>query len=321
MTKKISLILSKSNLKNYSWKSKYYWINKENLALNIFEEINIQKYLTRIFQIYGLMIHNCKINISKFKLEIYISYYITLKSIKLINRKTFSTNLFNKRHSNVSSKNFLFKKSFKENKKTRFKSFVANNKIGGLSNLNSDTTNIMNTFLEKLLESFFIFKVSSPKISIVFNNINRGFSMAPFTFKNILVLKKILMQLRMYKNNKYFNAREFVNVLLIVIRKKDSAKFLSEYLAHQMRYMKRHYVLLGFLKRALHLFISSQLSKIKGVKIVIKGRLNGKLRKNIAHITVGAIPIQTLAVPISYNNAISYTPYGTFGIKVWVAEY
>ena len=71
MTKKISLILSKSNLKNYSWKSKYYWINKENLALNIFEEINIQKYITRIFQIYGLLIHSCKINISKFKLEIF----------------------------------------------------------------------------------------------------------------------------------------------------------------------------------------------------------------------------------------------------------
>ena len=324
MTKKISLTLSRSNLKNYSWKAKYFWVNKENLALSFFEEINIERYLTRIFQIYGLIIHTCKISISKDKLEILISYYITLKAIKLINRKVFDTKVFNQKPNKSLNKNYIIKKFFKNNKKNNFKSFIQKKSLDifELSDtVNLQTLNIYNMFLNKLLESLYIFKKFFSKINFVFNNVNRGLSMAPFTFKEVLILKKVLVQLRMYINNKHLNAREFINVLLIVIRKKNSAKFLSEYLAHQIRYMKRHNILLGFLKRALYLLVYSRLSRVKGVKILIKGRLNGKLRGNTTLISIGSIPIQTFTASIDYNCSVSYTPYGTFGIKIWIAGY
>lgn len=317
MTKKISSILARSNMLEYSWNSKYFWINNENLSLRFFEEINIQKYITRIFQIYGLLIHSCKINISKFKLEIVICYYITLKAIKLIKINTFSKNNLFSNNKYVKNIDFQFKTILQEKQKNKFKTFV-NKKYDNFEI--AEKSDVLEKFIYKFFENFVIFNRIPLKVDLVFTNINKGLSTSSLNNIETVILKKLLMQLRIYKNNRYFNAREFINILLIVVKKRNSAKFFAEFLAHQMRYLKRHNVLLSFVKRSLYLLINSPLSRIKGAKIVIKGRFNGKLRANKTNISIGEIPMQTLSSRVSYGNSVSYTPYGTFGIKIWLAE-
>lgn len=68
------------------------------------------------------------------------------------------------------------------------------------------------------------------------------------------------------------------------------------------------------------MIVKSKFSKVKGIKILIKGRLNGKPRSNYRIIQIGKISLQTIESVISHNQSTSFTPYGTFGIKVWICE-
>lgn len=56
----------------------------------------------------------------------------------------------------------------------------------------------------------------------------------------------------------------------------------------------------------------------KGVKVMIKGRLNGAEIARTEHITLGKLPLHTLRADIDYSYRIAYTTYGTLGVKVWV---
>jgi small subunit ribosomal protein S3 len=84
--------------------------------------------------------------------------------------------------------------------------------------------------------------------------------------------------------------------------------------------MKKHNFFLNFLTQALFLLVKSKLSCIKGLKILIKGRLNGKLRAKSKLIEIGKIPLQTINSKINYSTSVSYSLYGTFGFKVWICE-
>jgi len=57
---------------------------------------------------------------------------------------------------------------------------------------------------------------------------------------------------------------------------------------------------------------------MRGVKIKIKGRFNGKSKASSKFIIVGQVPVQTLVTKIDYSESISYTFNGTFGVKVWI---
>jgi len=280
MTKKTSLKILKSNLKEYKWDSKYFWDKNEGISLYVFEEFQIRNYLDRFFQLHGLLIHSCKLNRSKYKLEVVISYLTTLKSLKHINKD-----------------------------------------LSIATSLNEKNNLKLEKFVVKLLENFYIYTNKNIKISLVFQNINRGLSVKAFTLYESQIFKRILIQLRKYKNNRQrLNLREFLNVLRIILKQKSSAKLLADFIAVQIRYMRRHNILMTFLRRALTLLLKSELSSVNGVKIIIKGRFNGKLRAKKQFISIGSIPIQTLKSSIDYNSSTSYTPYGSFGIKVWVSE-
>ena len=280
MTKKTSLKILKSNLKDYQWNSKYFWDKNEDISLYVFEETQIRNYLDRFFQLNGLLIHSCKINRSKYKLEIVIAYLTTLKSIKQIN-KDLSTVV-----------------SLKEKNNGKLEKFAV-----------------------KLLENFYIFTNKNVKINVVFQNINRGLSVRAFTLYESQIFKRILLQLRKYKNNRQnLNLREFLNILRIILKTKSSAKLLADFIAIQIRYMRRHTILLTFLRRSLTLLLKSELSSVNGVKIIIKGRFNGKLRAKKQLISIGSIPIQTLRASIDYSDSTAYTPYGSFGVKIWISE-
>jgi len=57
---------------------------------------------------------------------------------------------------------------------------------------------------------------------------------------------------------------------------------------------------------------------VQGVKIMIKGRLDGNEIARKEWLRKGRIPLQTLRANVDYANVTAYTTYGTIGIKVWV---
>ena len=57
---------------------------------------------------------------------------------------------------------------------------------------------------------------------------------------------------------------------------------------------------------------------IKGVRIMVSGRLGGAEMARKEDVRLGSIPLQTLQANVDYGFAESLTTYGIIGVKVWV---
>ncbi len=62
----------------------------------------------------------------------------------------------------------------------------------------------------------------------------------------------------------------------------------------------------------------TQNKEAQGVKVMLKGRLNGAEIARREWLKKGKIPLQTLRSNIDYAQATAYTTYGTIGVKVWI---
>lgn len=58
--------------------------------------------------------------------------------------------------------------------------------------------------------------------------------------------------------------------------------------------------------------------EVKGVKIVLKGRLDGAEMARYEWGKKGRIPLQTIRADVDYAEKTAFTTYGTIGIKVWI---
>ncbi|OHA02981.1 MAG: 30S ribosomal protein S3 [Candidatus Sungbacteria bacterium RIFCSPHIGHO2_02_FULL_52_23] len=70
------------------------------------------------------------------------------------------------------------------------------------------------------------------------------------------------------------------------------------------------------LKQALDKISSAR--EVQGVKIAIKGRLDGAEMARYEWGKRGRIPLQTLRADVDYAEKTAYTAYGTIGVKVWI---
>lgn len=57
---------------------------------------------------------------------------------------------------------------------------------------------------------------------------------------------------------------------------------------------------------------------VKGVKIMISGRLNGAEMSRREWVIRGGIPLHTLRADVDFSKQNAYTTYGVIGVKVWV---
>ena len=57
---------------------------------------------------------------------------------------------------------------------------------------------------------------------------------------------------------------------------------------------------------------------VKGVKVMVAGRLDGAEIARSEHYSEGSIPLQTLRADIDYGLAEAHTTYGVLGIKCWI---
>lgn len=57
---------------------------------------------------------------------------------------------------------------------------------------------------------------------------------------------------------------------------------------------------------------------VLGVKISLKGRLDGAEMARYEWGKKGRVPLQTLRADVDYSEKTAYTAYGTIGVKVWI---
>ena len=58
--------------------------------------------------------------------------------------------------------------------------------------------------------------------------------------------------------------------------------------------------------------------EVKGIKVMISGRLNGAEIARSEWAVEGKVPVHTLRADIDYAVATAHTTYGALGIKVWI---
>nr|UXN44367.1 ribosomal protein S3 [Haslea karadagensis] len=375
------------------WKSKYLEKNSKESHTYLFTSLEIKKYIQQFLKDYGLILHNYQTNFSDSILNIYISYYQTLKSISLvqkansdqkiqIKRKRFSKKLTNKNSKTFENQSKLYKSiqnynrtnnSFVTKKlinilhileilkleyyalkstKTKKQSLLQRRKkllIHYYTNcfkyheylsfllarpgfqkriqtvkyyktyLNIKRSKTLDhykhtNFTEKLLNGLALFTKNKFTIVLTLHQINRNLS---FQKKSSQNLKRILSKLRKYQRNDFFN--EGVNTLFNAITRENSAELITKYIAYHLKFMKRHKFFLTFVDKTLTLLIDQKFTKIKGVKLKIKGRINNSSRSKLKTINIGKISLVTVDTNLDHAQSVSYGSSGTFGVQAWIS--
>ena len=130
--------------------------------------------------------------------------------------------------------------------------------------------------------------------------------------------KKNFILLRKFKGTLFL--KEGIELLFHVVHNKSSADLLAKFVALQIKKTKRHKFFLSFLKQTLTVLSNSKFSVVKGIKIVLKGRLNGVPRAKQKIISIGDVPVQKIEAAIDYSQITTYNSNGSYGIKVWIIE-
>ena len=333
------------------WKSKYFEKKSADLPVYIFKDVEIKKFLSKFFMNNGLNIHNCKLYYSDSSLNIFISYYYTRKifaryplvknqkNIKIlfknekskkfrqknffVKNKIFKNKVYNLKFYNQSilktfNKNFIKKYSFLE---TRFQrlSYIINYQKYIMSKQNFNHIDI-NLFSEHILEGLSLFVNKKQNIILYLEQIIKdSTNIQTFSKKKKKWMTMNLIKLRKFQNNEFF--KDGINILYYCVNKKKSSDSLAEFIAFYLKKLKRPGFFLRFLKSALKLLISKQLSHFKRIHIEIKGRINGAPRAKNRFIKIGKdVPNLTINSRIDYTESTAYTSNGTIGVKVRMSE-
>lgn len=246
----ISLRLGNSQQK---WNSIWHTSNNISYGILLFEDIQIKRYLTGVFENKKLLIHNIKISRKANLLAVQVDIYIPFDSK---NDKVIDNDLLTQTISNY----------------TKIPTHLK------INNLLSDSTLHYHLFETK---------------------------------------KGIGRDLFQFKHNPYFQTS--LDILLISIFKKLSARLVATYIAKELENTRRHVFFLTFIRRLLKIIMKQELAIIKGIRIDVKGRLNGADRSRKEIVRYGSIPLQTLSADIDFYLAEAFTIYGTFGVKVWIS--
>jgi hypothetical protein len=189
---------------------------------------------------------------------------------------------------------------------------VFRKKLALLNDINNNSI-ISNFFFKqfkllKINSIFFTFNVLNLKIkkSIVF-----------FFFKKLKKSGSLLFSRRF----SFF--LDFIKILSLFSTSQISAQIFLVFLQKIFKNLtkKTHNQFLSFLKTCFTLLIYGLKStnSIKGIKLLINGKLKGKPRSDSTLILVGNVSNQTLDSKIDFSKIHVYTVYGVFGLKLWVS--
>ena len=307
MGQKVDARIFRLGIRQKNWEQKYIEKNNEETSLYLYKTLEIQKYINRIFALYKIKIHNCKIFYSVNSLQIFISFYLTEKTINAIDK---SLTKYQKKFS-IRIKRLSIKKINKKN--TFYYRLKAKQMI------------ILRKFEDILLESLALYTKKKINIFIKLQNLN---NYKQLTYSQIKNCKTVFKQLKKFVRNSFF--KEALNILFISISKRKSAKLLTEFISYQFKQnqirndqstiSRKDNYFVGFLKQSIQLLINTEVSRISGAKVVIKGRFNRAPRAKKVIMQFGKFSLQSINSRVDYHHSTAYTINGTFGIKIWLCE-
>ena len=303
-----------------NWKTEFFEKKKKELPLYIFKDLEIQGYLERFLENKNFFIHNYSQYYSNNTLNLYISYFVPVKSSLIKNSKTKTFCLVNttghKKFVCYTSDNFssnldsieiidnknAFKKMYKLKKYLKFNKFQSSYLY----------FNLFENSLENMLGVISNFMSNKFDIKISFSCINKDFN-----HLNVLKTKKIRM-LRKFKFASFF--KDGLELLFHVAFNKNSARLLAKFISVQLKTINRFNYFLTFIKSTLGILISSKLSTLKGVKIMLKGRLSKGPRAKHKILIIGDVAVQKFNSNIDYFQTTTHNANGSYGIKVWIVN-
>ena len=323
---------------NKTWKTKFFEKKRQELPLYTFKDLEIKDYVERFLHMRGIWIHDYKQHYTNSTLNLYVSYFVThdfsfkrnnMTNVTLVSKngsKKVITNVLSPGDSKqisessnlgkvISKSNFYeVRRYLKLNSQDQSQNLSI--KLYGIkskpSHYEGNPNDKAKTIFKELFHVLNSFTNNKFDILINFCCTNKDLS-----FLKASQTKKFL-SLQKYRNAPFL--KEGLELLFQVIHNTNSAYLLATFVASQIRKIKRQKFFSSFLKQALTLLINSKLSKAKGVKILIKGRLNGVPRAKHKMIIVGDVPIQSIGAKLDYAQKTIHNSNGSYGIKVWIAE-
>ena len=330
---------------NKIWKTEFFEKKNRELPLYVFKDLEIKNYIERVFEKNGIILHDYKQHYSASVLNLYISYFVTSDFIvdnkrnceqviiknasgnkrilsKKVKKNTFSyktssnefiNSLYKnsskfytmKQYLNLDSHYQLFMHPFSGNlRKAQINKYLqhsANEKMSDIENFFTQVFAVLNSFLGAHLN-----------VIVNFCCVNKNTQFYKST------QKKTFISFQKFKNTPFF--KEGIELLFNVAYNTNSANLLAKFIAFQFKKVKRHKFFLSFLKQTLTILLASSLAKVKGVKVIVKGRLNGVPRAKHKIIVIGDVPVQTIASKLDYSQITVHNSNGSYGIKVWVVE-
>lgn len=320
---------------NKTWKTEFFEKKNHELPLYVFKDLEVRNYIERVLETYGIILHDYKQHYNGSTLNLYVSYFVT--SDFTLNKKESGEKLVIKdgegkkktvTNSNNSVKSSIYSQSNQKivslvdepSRLYKLKQYISSlslqqnssllniNKKDGFSNVKVKVNGIFDQIFE-VLNLF-----SNKKLNVILNLccINKDLYHLKFS------QEKIFMSLQKFRSTPFF--KEGIEVLFHVAYNLNSANLLVKFIALQLKKIKRQKFFLSFLKQALTVLSNSQPSKIKGVKILIKGRLNGVPRAKHKMMIIGDVPAQSISANLDYAQTTIHNSNGSYGIQVWVVE-
>nr|YP_009669525.1 ribosomal protein S3 [Krameria lanceolata]QCW94524.1 ribosomal protein S3 [Krameria lanceolata] len=119
------------------------------------------------------------------------------------------------------------------------------------------------------------------------------------------------LQMNIKKEIHYVNRK--INIAITRISNPyGHPKILAEFIARQL---KNRVSFRKAMKKAIEL---TEQTNIKGIKVQIAGRIDGKEIARVEWIREGRVPLQTIRAKIDYCSYTVRTIYGVLGIKIWI---
>jgi hypothetical protein len=323
---------------NKKWRTEFFEKKRHELPLYTFKGLEIKSYIERFLETQGIILHDYKQHYSNSTLNLYISYFVLPEFVGSKKNKTTKVTLINNAGGSKvvhQSSSIAVQQMLQGSYTTLFNTQTFTSYYSIKKYLSIDLLNTRPT-LQSLARSEMAADINAPgelKIEGILNNLFKVLSLFTSNKFNIVVnfcclnknlnflkrtQKKNFILLQKFKGTPFL--KEGIELLFHTMYTSNSASLLAKFIAIQVKKVKRHKFFLAFLKQTLTVLTSSNFSKVRGIKIIIKGRLNGVPRASHKIITIGDVPVQSIDVVIDHAQSTAHNANGSYGIKVWIVE-
>lgn len=178
--------------------------------------------------------------------------------------------------------------------------------------------NLNKNSLNKRLISFFSFLSIRTDFRFIFVNLSKVSRVYLKRKKNSINT----FSLRFFRNDPFYESGLTLATLLFV--QKDLSPILASYVSFYFKLLLKTRKLsrfLNFVNSIITLVVLSKGTSVKGIKIQIKGRLNGAPRTKTRVIEAGNLSTQSVSCLSSYHYIPIHTSLGSFSLKTWISYF